>query len=348
MIRRLLPKKGIGFALALALLVAACAPPVPLTQTTPPPPDATAQSSAEALSPVRVCYSALSGNQITVWYAFEKGLFAEHGLEVDLSNFDSGANAAAAMAADEVDICQMGGANAVNLTAAGEDAVVIAGLINTLPHMLMVRPEIKTADDLRGGALAVGSFGASADIASRTILLKLGLEPDKDVAIIAIGGQGENLAAMAAGAVQGTLISVPQTVQAAEMGFHPLLNVADMGFPYPHTSLVVSRAYLASHRPEVRAFLAAILDGLEQMKQDEAGVKEVMAKYMELDPEKDAVALDEAYREIVGKFLTLPPYPTLEGLQIVIDEVSKENPDAAKFKPADLVDTSLLDELVKQ
>ena len=72
-----------------------------------------------------------------------------------------------------------------------------------------------------------------------------------------------------------------------------------------------------------------------------------MAQYMSLDPVTDSATLQETYDTILLGTLENIPYPTLKGLQTVIDIAVKDNPDAAMVKPTDLVDTSILAELEK-
>lgn len=338
-----------GLWVGMALLLVSCAapaPPVPVTPAASAPStnDASAGQTA-ALAPIRVCYSTLSGTQIPVWYAYEKGLFSRYGLDVDLIAVDGGENAAAALIAGETDICQGSPSAMIAAAVAGNDTVTIGGIVNTLPYSLLVRPEINTADDLRGGVLAVNSLSGSSAVAGRAVLQHLGLQPDEDVTILAVGGQGERLAAMQSGVVQATLVSPPQTYEGKEMGFKVLFDTSEMGLPYQHTAINTTRRFLAEHRPEAVAFMKAIIAALALIRQDEAGAKAMMAKYMALDPQEDAKSLDEAYDELIKKYYVTIPYPTLAGIQTEIDELAVDNPAAAEFKAEDIVDDSLVKEL---
>jgi len=69
----------------------------------------------------------------------------------------------------------------------GADAVMIAGGNVVSEYWLMSRPEIKTAEQLKGGSVAIATFGGQADFLSRIALQKLGLNPGKDVTIVQIG-----------------------------------------------------------------------------------------------------------------------------------------------------------------
>lgn len=278
-------------------------------------------------------------------YAFEKGIFEKYGLDVKLIYIEGGATATKALIAGEADICQISGAAVINSIVAGSDLALIGGLFNTYVYSLMVRPEIQAAADLKGKALAISEAGSSSDAAIRAALLSLGLQPEQDVTLLAAGGQGARLAAMETGKVAGTVVSIPESALARAAGYRELVDMAALQTPYQHTALVASRHFIAENRPTVIHFLQATVTAIAQMKQDQAGVTEVLAKYLALDPQKDAATLAEAYTKLIGKYLPEKPYPTLAGIQLQLDSLVADNPAAAKVKAEALVDTTLLDEI---
>lgn len=320
------------------LLLAACLPVQPASR-------APSAESAAPLTKVNVCYSSNSATQVVVLYAYEKGLFKQYGLDVNLTYIEGGSTATAALIAGKLDICQIAGAAIINSAVAGSDLVLIGGLFNTYVYSLMVRPEIKAAADLKGKALAISDPGGSSDAALRAALRSLDLQPDTDVALLSIGAQGARLAAMESGAVVGTVVSVPETAIARNAGYRELVDMAALKTPYQHTALATSRHFLTEHRDIATHFLQATLAAITQMKQDPTGVGEVLAKYLSLDAEKDKATLAEAYTVLIGNYLPTLPYPTLEGIQLQLATLVADNPAAAKIKAADLVDTTLLDEI---
>ncbi len=318
-------------SLAACLLLAGCAASTP--------------AAPAALIPVTACYSSLSGTQSVAPYAFEKGLFEKHGLEVELVYIDSGSTAAIALIAGDVDICQMAGTAAINAAAAGAPVKIIAGLFNTYVYSLMVAPDIQTPRDLVGKAVAISQPGSASDLAIRVALRGLGLTPDEDVAVLALGGQSERLAALLAGSVSGTLVSVPETAKARDMGFHELLDMSTLNAPYQHTAVTVREEFLTEHRDTTLRFLKAMSEAATRMKSDREGVVAVVAEYMLLDPVADRAALDETYDVLMRSYLQGVPYPTLPGIQAVLDELVAESPSAADMQPEQVVDISLLTEL---
>lgn len=321
--------------ISLLLLFAGC---VPLGQ-------APAAPAAELLTPVTV--SNISGNssQVAVFYALDKGLFAQHGLDVTLVTIKSASQTASALISGDLDFALMSGTASVNGVAAGADPVIIGGLLNTSVYALMVPAEIQTPADLIGKAVAINQPGGGSDLIMRKVLTHLGLEPDEEVMLLSIGGQSDRMAAMAAGQVAGTLVTVPESIHAEENGFHPLFDVASMGDPTPYVTVTTTRSYLAAHRPQALQFMAAVSEAIALMKQDKAGTIEVLANQLQLDPRDDAPMLEAAYTVLVEQYMMQIPYPTLEGVEAEIAILAQENPQVAKLTAEDVVDMSLVREL---
>ncbi len=324
--------KKLLFALCAVLLVG-CVAIRPMTT------DATANIELD------VCYSSISAAQVVALYAQEKGLYAQYGLDVNLVYVDGGSTAVTTLVAGEMDICQVGGAPLANAVVAGEELVMVAGLFNRYAYALMVMPEIETPEALKGKALAISSPGSSSDSALRALLPTLGLEADKDVAILDIGGQSSRMAAMEAGGVAGTLVSVPESAIARELGYHELANMLAFDLPYPHNGIATSRRFIAENRETVMRFLQATVASIVLMKADQAGTIALLAEFLQMDAEADRAALEEAYRVFVVEGLEIIPYPTEEGIQRQLDAMVADNANAANVSAADLVDTTLLAEL---
>jgi NitT/TauT family transport system substrate-binding protein len=293
---------------------------------------------------VRVCYSALTATQIPLLYAYDQGFFEAEGLSIELTYFESGTAAATAMIADEIDICQIAGSAVVNAGVAGEDLVFLAGLFNTYVYSVLVTPDITGPQDLIGRSMAVSRIGSSSDAALRIALRSMGLTPDEDVAILAIGDQSARVAAMETGEIAGTVASIPDSTRAQQAGLVELLDMSTLNAPFQHTAIATSRQFISDRRATTVAFMRAMLAAIESMKQDRAATMEVMAEYLSLDPEADAELLAAAYDDLVPTYLADIPYPTLDGIQTLLDELEAENPSAADYQPEDLIDLSVLQE----
>lgn len=299
-------------------------------------------TSKSELTPVHVCYSALTATQIPVLYAKEHGNFEVQGLDVDLTYLESGTAAATAMISGDVDLCQIAGSSVVNAAVAGEDMVILAGLFNTYVYSLLVSPDILTPDDLRGTSVAVSRIGSSSDAAMRAALQSFGLEPDEDVTMLEVGGQSNRVAALESGQIAGTVVSIPESSRARQAGFRQLLDMSTLDAPYQHTAIATTRSYLEAHRPIAVGFMRGLLAAIREMKDDRPGTIAVMSEYLQLDPDVDSDLLAAAYDELVPTYLPDVPEPTEAGIQTLLDQLASENPAARDFKPEDIVDRSVL------
>lgn len=326
-------KKWLFLFVILAVSLAACQP-------TP-----TQIAGSETLTPLVLCYSSLAGSQAATWYAYENGYYKKYGLDVEMLYISSGSKAVSALIAGDVDICSAAGSAVVNAVAAGQDAVMIAGMYNVYTGSLFVRPEIQSVADLVGKTVGVTQVGSSNDAGMRIALNSLGLVPDQDVTILPVGDEAERLQAVIAGQIAGTVLTSPMTLIAADQGFREMVDLTHLGVPYQATGLVSTRAYLGAHPAETEAFLKATIDAIHHMKQDPEGSKAAIAKYMQLDPVKDARSLEAAYQNLVVSALEAFPYPTLEGIQTLIDLSAVANPAVLQVKPQQVVDTSVLEKI---
>lgn len=318
---------------ALTLLLGACAP-----ASTPRPP--------VSLTPFKLCTSAVSGTQVVAWYAYEKGLFAKYGLEVELVAFENGTTAATAMIAGQVDACQIAGPSVINAAIAGQDLVMIGGLFNKHVYVFVTQPEIQDAEGLRGKTVAVTKIGSATDTAARAALEYLGLDPDKDVTIIESNSFGNILAGMKSGEIAASVFTTPNLTQARQLGYNSLVDLATLPLPYQHVGIATSKRQISEHRPQILALMKAISEAIVMAKSDPQGMADVQVKYLGLDSEKDKAAIQETYEVLVVKYLVdVPPYPTLPGLQALADAAAASNSQAAGFKAETAADMSLIKEL---
>ena len=155
-------------------------------------------SSHGQLTKLNAAYSAESSWSLATWVAYEGGLFRKYGLDVDLVLIRSAATITSALLAGEAPMIQLGGNGTIQAALQGADCVNVLTLVPIIPQSLVVTPNIKTAEDLKGKRIGVSRFGALSDLVVRRYLRKFGLDPAKDVTIVQIGGIPELLAAMKA------------------------------------------------------------------------------------------------------------------------------------------------------
>jgi ABC-type nitrate/sulfonate/bicarbonate transport system substrate-binding protein len=294
---------------------------------------------------VAIAYSGISADQLVIWVAKETGIFARNNLDAQLVYFTGGTTSVMAMVSGETPLIQASGPGIVSLGLSGADPIYVVGGIVTLDYWLMTQPEIKTAEQLKGGAVAVARFGGAADFVARFALARLGLNPGKDVTIVQVGSTPERLTALETKRVQGTLFPPPASFMAQKHGFHLLADVTSLGLAYQHQGGVTTRRFLRERPDVVRNFVKSYIEATHLTKTDRQEGIRILAKYLRLT---DKELLEKTYESSVLDS-KLPPkqYPTLAGIKIILDQMALKDPKAKAAKPMDFVDARFVGEFDK-
>lgn len=292
-----------------------------------------------------VGYSAISADQLVIWVAKEMGIFAKNNLDAQIIYFTGGTTSVMAMISGDTPIIQASGPGIVSAGLAGSDPVYVVGGIVTLDYWLMTQPDIKTAEQLKGGTIAVARFGGAADFVARFALAKLGLNPLKDVTILQVGSTPERLAALETRRVQGTVLVPAATFIAQKRGYHLLADVTALGLAYQHQGGATTRRFLRERPDVVRNFVKSYIEAVHRTKTDRQGGIRVLAKYLRLE---DKELLEKTYDSSISDH-KLPPkqYPTAEGIKTILDQLGQKEPKARAAKPQDFIDARFVEEFDK-
>jgi len=287
-------------------------------------------------------YSAISATQTGFYIAKDAMIFEKYGLYVDPVYVAGGSRMAQAIVAGEFAMALAGG-NIVNVNLSGGDIVIIGGVVNVPSFYLYVHPSLKRPEDLKGKALGITRYGASTDVSLRAFLKKYGLEPDRDVKILQMGGQPEILAGMHAGVIQGGILSSPGDFKARKAGFAMLANFAKEGIDYPTTSLVSTRSTIKKDRETVKRFLMAYSEAVDRLFRDkELGMK-IIGKWTRT---QDRETLESSY-EYATNFIERPPRLPYKATENIVASMAESDPRAKGHKAEEFMDPSIYNELEK-
>jgi NitT/TauT family transport system substrate-binding protein len=287
-------------------------------------------------------YSAISATQTGFYMAKDLKIFEKHGLYVDPVYVAGGSRMAQAIIAGEFALALAGG-NIVNVNLSGGDIVIIGGVVNVPSFYLFAQPSIKRHEDLKGKALGITRYGASTDVSLRAYLKKSGLEPDRDVKVLQMGGQPEILAGMQAGVIQGGILSSPGDFRAKKAGFFMLANFAKEGIDYPTTSLVSTRSTIKKDRETVKRFLMAYSEAVDRLFRDkELGMK-IIGKWTRT---QDRETLESSY-EYATNFIERPPRLPYKATENIVASMAETDPRAKDHKAEEFMDPSIYNELEK-
>jgi NitT/TauT family transport system substrate-binding protein len=318
------------------------ASPPPASQAGAPAATAATTASAAAPAPekLKIIYSSLAGNYMPLWIAADAGLFREQGLDVELVLIESGTAATQALVAGESPFANVAAAAVIGAIVEGFDAVFVQAVVQVPPLTLFSRDVLAVPDGLRGTRLAVTRFGSSTDIVGRMILRGWGLEPERDVAVLQMGSVAEQLAALESGAADVAVLSDPTSLRAARLGYHALVDAAELNLPYMHLGTVVPRATLAARPDLVRRYILGYQAGIDRFYADPALAKQMLRQYIRLD---EPEILDASYQAYASKYFSRDVRPRAEALVPILATVT--NARARDVAPESLIDDRIVRQL---
>ena len=245
-----------------------------------------------------------------------------------------------ALLSRETPISEIAGPSVVSASLRGTDVVLIAGGVVTSDQSLVTRPDIKTAEQLKGGSVATSIFGGSSDFLARMAFKKLGLTPAKDVAIVQIGGVPERLSALEKGKVQAAMLGENEALMAQKKSFNVLAVVSQT---YQGAGVATTRRFIRENPDIVRRYVKSQIESVHRIKTDRETAKKILLKY--LGPQ-DKEILEKRY-DYASADDRLPPkqYPTMEGIKNILASLAETDPKAKAAKPEDFVDVRFIKEL---
>ena len=292
------------------------------------------------LTKIAVGYGSISAAQFPGWMAKEAGIFAKNGLDVQLIFFKGSTTAVMALLARETPISQVTGPPIVSASLRGGDSVMIAGGSVVADYWLMSRSEIKTAEQVKGGSIAVSTFGGQSEFVARIALKKLGLTPVKDVTMVQIGAPPDRMTALETGKVRAAVLNPPDSFVGEKKGFYTLVQVS---LPTQSTGVATTRRFIRENPDIVRRYVRSQIEAVHRIKTDRVKGMSILVKYL---GSQDREILEKTYDD-VSNDRKLPPkqYPTLEGIKNILDPLAETDPKAKAAKPEDFVDMSFIAEL---
>lgn len=199
---------------------------------------------------------------IPLYVAQEKGFYKAKGVDADLITFRGGGEVANALVGGSVDIAIGAIDHAIKMREKGLDVSAVLVIQEKLGFTMFARKGagIKTVADLKGKVLSTSAPGSASDNYMRYLLVTNGLDPLKDVTIVAGGGNEGRIAALKQGSAAGGAVTEPATSLILSEGIGEVLHDGTK-WDYPFNVAIVKRDFLAKNREAVRAFVEATLEG---------------------------------------------------------------------------------------
>lgn len=304
---------------------------------------AAAASAAPAPTTLTLVVDAVAAAKTPLYLAVDQKIFAKHGLDVRVVSIRGATLAIQAGIGGEADVLDAdGGAVILSSLQAGPKLKVIGSLVNTFPFKVVGKPEL--ADNPRNGRFGMSRFGSPSDFALRLYAKSKGLNPDKDIRIMQVGGQPDRLAALQSGIIDASVFQEPEASILVSKGLKMIHDFSKVPIPYPFTGFSASLNALQTKRPAVAAYLKAMTEALYVYKCDRKSALASMGKGL-----RTTSSLNEAYDMMLG-FYPQNISPNRDALKAALSVFVEVRPDLAeKSKSFDIdtvADYSLMQEVL--
>lgn len=294
------------------------------------------------LKKIRWGVTAISASNWIPWIAKEAKIYEKNGLDVELILLRGSGQTSAAIVSGSIFAAPVTTPTVMLADLGGADLVTVAHTVPGVQTKLLVRPEIKRPEDLKGKRVGISSFGSLGDFLERYIMRKYGLEPGRDVILISVGGPPEVLQALMSGAIDGGDLSYPTNARAEKQGFKVLWD-ARKEVVYPSMSVVTRRKNIQEDRDTVMRLVRSHVEGIAYFKTHKDFSLKVLSKYLKVN---DRELLEGSYEIFKQDFISVP-YPIMKGLEATYDYVAGTRPEIRARKPEEFMDPSFIAELDK-
>ena len=272
----------------------------------------------------RILYgTTASPAHLPIWVAKDAGLFEKVGINVEPVQIRGGSLIALAIITGDLPFSGVGAESVVAARAAGGDVILLACPVDTDPVYLITRPEIKSAQELKGLSSAVTRYGSTTHFYLRAALKHVGLNPDKDMTILQLGAGPEMVMALDRGAIAAAALTTRYAMPFLQRGWPVLVDLSNTDLVYPSSCVTSSRAFIRSEPKLTENFLRAYVAGIHLIKKSHQFAEKSFAKWMR---EKDAAIVKRTVQAYARIFKSAPVVPD-KGINNVVLDLVKARPE---------------------
>ncbi len=247
------------------------------------------------MSRTRVATKVFPGPQNIGLFAAEAlGLFEQRGLDVDIAITSGSDEQRKSLRDGTTQIMHSAVDNAVHMAVVDRADVVIVAGGGTGMNDLIVRPEIRSFQDIRGKCVVVDAADTAYAFLLYTILAKHGLERGS-YRVLPRGGAPQRLAAMNENADHvAAMLNPPCSLQAQVQGYHSFGSAVDTVGPYQGDGVFAMRSWATSNAEALVQYLSAFVLGTRWALAPEnlEGSIGLLGQRLTLDPAIARLALE--------------------------------------------------------
>ena len=288
---------------------------------------------------LRLAYAGWELGTAVAYVGVDSGLFKKHNLEIEeiLIRDTLSAGVQSLLGVDLL----IGFGNPLAIlqpVIAGADIRVIGAHVSFDQYGMGVSSAISAIKDLKGKKIGVSALGARSDLIARVMLRRAGLDPAKDVEMVAAGLGPARALAISKNLVQGAPLSEDVAAEAQKLGIK-ILEVKTV--PVVTDLLMTTRSFIKREEETIRRFMKAYADAIHYFVSQRDDSLAILKKYF---PSNQGVTVDAMYNNFSAQLRPLPELNN-EALQALVDVGSAVDQRAKTLKPGDIAEPRFLDEL---
>jgi ABC-type nitrate/sulfonate/bicarbonate transport system substrate-binding protein len=268
--------------------------------------------SVSSAQEIHISYPGLTGESAPLWVARETGIFSEYGIDAKLVYMEGGRLSMQSLLSGTTQFMAGDAVTALTAIASGADIVLLVSAKNVLPYAFAVGKEIRQPADLKGKVIATSQVGGRAGEIARMVIGTMGLDPNKDVTYVAVGGTMSRLAALSSGKVQAAPISQAVSTIAEERGFR-ILEIEPI--PLIVDALWTTRKYANDNPQIVQNVVRSYGRAIATVLKDRDKSLKILSRYMRAS---DPRVVQSGYEQYI-KNLDRVPIPSEKAIQNTLD-----------------------------
>jgi len=203
---------------------------------------------------VRIAYASRSSSALPQYMALQRGYFKEQGLDVEIIQMNP----------------RLGAPAVVNgaVTFATAFTSTFGGILEVMPmklvfihlkkgpYYVMVRPEIKDVQQLKGKKIGVATIRGTDQLVAEEMLQAKGFNPNQ-IQAVAVGDGPVRMQALITGAVDAICVAPPHDLMLKKMGYPAIAGPPEVGLP---SAAMLTADRLIKENPQiVKRTLKALL-----------------------------------------------------------------------------------------
>jgi len=283
-----------------------------------------------------VAVQPMGSNDLVV-LAERLGFYRKHGLRANVTSASS-TTVVQGLIAGSFDVASTSAETFINANLEGASLAIIGQVNRALQLRLMVAPNIAEPAQLKGTIGCTVSIGGGSFMTMRHYLVTQGIDPDRDLTLVATGSSANNEAALRTGKCQFSVAANDTVPRLVADGMHVLADFR--GTPYPLAVLATTRASIQADRERLLRFLRAVTETIVFVQTHPA---ETMADLVARGVPDDE-DMRRSYEDGAANF-AYPPAPDPAAYRNLIDWNSEYLPAYRTVVVDDHVDPSLMAEL---